>query len=80
MNDIVKRLKSVNDQSLIMQVVRDCMEAAEEIEELRAECARKTKALSAIKKAVKDEGLAAKERDERLHPSAQHKKSAKKKA
>ena len=74
MSDIVKRLKNVNDQSLIMQVVRDCMEAAEEIEELRAECARQTKALNAIKKAVREEDQDAKARRERLHPGAKKKK------
>lgn len=70
MSDIVKRLKTVNDQTLIMQVVRDCMEAAEEIEELRAECARKTKALNAVKKALKEEDQAAAAWLERRHPSA----------
>ncbi|MBL4614943.1 MAG: hypothetical protein JKY27_08735 [Magnetovibrio sp.] len=37
MKDIVKRLKGINDESLIMTVVRDCMDAAEEIELLRSE-------------------------------------------
>ncbi len=49
MKDIVKRLKQINDESLIMEVVYDCMDAAEEIETLRAEVAKKTEALKRIK-------------------------------
>ena len=69
MSDIVKRLKGVSEESLIMQVVRDCMEAAEEIEELRAECTRKTKALNEIRKALKAEEEAAQAWKERQQPS-----------
>ncbi|WP_139134838.1 hypothetical protein [Magnetovibrio blakemorei] len=45
MTDIVARLKNVNDRSLIMQVVRDCMDAAHTIEELRAELDSKSEEL-----------------------------------
>lgn len=53
MKDIVKRLKGVNEESLIMAVVRDCMDAAEEIERLRTENAAMTEALEEIKKKVR---------------------------
>lgn len=49
MSDIVKRLKNINEESLIMTVVRDCMDAAEEIENLRADNAAKADALQRIK-------------------------------
>lgn len=52
MNDIVNRLKSINEQSLIMAVVRDCMDAAAEIEALRADNAAKAKALQQVKNIV----------------------------
>ena len=37
MKDIVERLRETNEDSLIMAVVRDCLEAAVEIEHLRKE-------------------------------------------
>ena len=55
MKDIVKRLKSVNEESLIMAVVRDCMDAAEEIETLRAENASMSDALQKIKDTIRRE-------------------------
>lgn len=60
MKDIVKRLKSVNEESLIMAVVRDCMDAAEEIETLRAENASMSTALLKIKDTVRREELSRK--------------------
>jgi len=59
--DIVKRLKSVNEESLIMAVVRDCMDAAEEIETLRAENASMSTALLKIKDTVRREELGRKQ-------------------
>jgi len=47
--DIVKRLKGINEESLIMAVVRDCMDAAEEIERLRPENTAMADALKKIK-------------------------------
>lgn len=60
MKDIVKRLKCVNEESLIMAVVRDCMDAAEEIETLRAENASMSTALQRIKDTVRREELSRK--------------------
>jgi hypothetical protein len=53
--DIVKRLKSINQESIIMAIVRDCMEAAEEIETLRAENASMARALNRIKETINSE-------------------------
>lgn|GEM_PF-2869354 len=53
MADIVKKLKNINKDSLIMQVIRDSMDAAEEIEKLRAECAEKDQALKQIRKILR---------------------------
>jgi len=57
MTDIAQRLKDINEDSLIMEVVNDCMVAAEEIERLRKKCdlqnaelKRINKMLSATKK------------------------------
>jgi len=58
--DIVKRLKCVNEESLIMAVVRDCMDAAEEIETLRAENASMSTALQKIKDTIRREELSRK--------------------
>lgn len=55
MKDIVKRLKSINQESIIMAIVRDCMEAAEEIETLRAENASMARALNRIKETINSE-------------------------
>ncbi len=55
MKDIVKRLKGINEESLIMAVVRDCMDAAEEIERLRTENEAMAEALKKIKKKVSSE-------------------------
>lgn len=52
MKDIVKRLKGINEESLIMAIVRDCMDAAEEIERLRTENEAMVEALKKIKKKV----------------------------
>ena len=60
MKDIVKRLKCVNEESLIMAVVRDCMDAAEEIETLRAENASMSTALQKIKDTIRREELSRK--------------------
>lgn len=49
MKDIVKRLRDINEDSLIMGIVRDCLDAAEEIVRLREENDSKQKALLAIK-------------------------------
>jgi len=59
--DIVKRLKCVNEESLIMAVVRDCMDAAEEIETLRAENASMSDALQKIKATIHREELSRKQ-------------------
>jgi len=50
--DIVKRLKNVNEESLIMAVVSDCMDAAEEIQRLRDENTAMAASLKKIKKTV----------------------------
>lgn len=52
MADIAKRLKEVNDESMIMDVVNDCMIAAEEIERLRKKCDLQNAELKAIKEKV----------------------------
>jgi len=49
MKDIVKRLRELDESSLIMKVLRECLDAAEEIEALRQECLAKQKALDGIK-------------------------------
>lgn len=54
MTDIVKRLKDVGEDSLVIEVVRDCMEAAEEIEHLRATCAAREKALKGLAALVRE--------------------------
>ncbi len=62
MKDIVKRLREINQESLIMKVVRDCLDAAEEIEQLREKCGSKQKTMKEIKKLiVRDEQADAKQ-------------------
>lgn len=70
MTDIVKRLKNINEESLIMTVVRDCMDAAQEIEDLRAELDSKSTTLKQIMLVIRNEGVEIK---------AQNKKRAKSK-
>lgn len=69
MKDIVKRLKNINEESMIMAIVRDCMDAAEEIESLRAQNAAMSRALQLIKDTIpseiKDDKKAAKKDDKR---------------
>ncbi|MCW8836448.1 MAG: hypothetical protein OQJ99_08800 [Rhodospirillales bacterium] len=55
MKDIVERLRDIDEDSLIMNVLRDCMDAADEIDRLRQECASKKQALKEIKKMVVSE-------------------------
>lgn len=55
MKDIVKRLRDINEDSLIMGIVRDCMDAAQEIERLREENTAKQQALKAIKNVLVNE-------------------------
>ncbi|MCW8914283.1 MAG: hypothetical protein OQK24_00355 [Magnetovibrio sp.] len=63
MKDIVKRLKQINDESLIMEVVNDCLDAAEEIESLRVECNKKSEALKQIKMiAAREEKISTKKK------------------
>lgn len=54
MKDIVKRLKGINEESLIMAVVRDCMDAAEEIERLRGDNESMAKAMKKITKTIRN--------------------------
>ena len=49
MKDIVGRLRDINEDSLVMAVVSDCLDAAEEIELLREECAFHKQAITEIK-------------------------------
>lgn len=66
MKDIIKRLRDVNDDSLIMEVVRDCLDAAEEIKNLREECASKQLAMKKLKKIIINEEKAASEKAARM--------------
>lgn len=50
MKDIVTRLREINDNSLIMDVIRDCLDAAEEIGQLRQKCDAHLLALKTVKK------------------------------
>lgn len=56
MKDIATRLREINDSSLIMDVIRDCLDAAEEIDQLRLRCDSHLLALTTIKKiAIQEE-------------------------
>lgn len=55
MKGIVKRLREVNEDSLIMEVVRNCLDAAEEIERLREECTSQKQTIKEIKEAFNKE-------------------------
>ncbi len=52
MTDIVERLRDVGKDSLVMAVVRDCMDAAGEIEGLRKELESNKLALKTLKDQV----------------------------
>ncbi len=52
MKGIVTRLREINEDSLIMKVVSDCMDAAEEIENLRAENALQKQTIREIRDSI----------------------------
>ena len=52
MKDIVERLGEINEDSLIMKIVRDCMDAVEEIERLRKENEAHKKTLQIMKQLI----------------------------
>lgn len=52
MNGIVKRLREINENSLIMKVVRDCLDAAEEIERLSEENALQKQTIREIRDSI----------------------------
>jgi hypothetical protein len=77
MEDVVKRLKEINEESLIMGVVRDCLDAAEEIERLRGECESKKEAMKVIKALiVKEEKASTKKSKKSSTSKSKSKKSS----
>ncbi len=52
MTGIVNRLREINEDSLIMEIVRDCLDAAEEIERLREENALQKQTIQEIKQTI----------------------------
>jgi hypothetical protein len=60
MKGIVRRLREVNENSLIMKVVKDCMDAAEEIERLGEESALQKQTIREIKKTLAKKNKTAK--------------------